>query len=656
MLVIENLRKIPQLAKLTTEQLIELAQVVKPQTIYESQHIVHQGDLGNRLVILVSGVINLRETDSMGTERSVGVLDYSNLGDEVGCIGEQMFTTQEPFAFTALAIRDCEVLILEREQFDAFVAAHPEIGPAIAFVKEAERERTRGYRWVNEGELIAAVVHKHPWMLLTSLRLMAILIVVAAALLGLLTGLRLQGLFYIPALIGLAALGSLFYAVYDWINDEYIVTNRRVVHIERRLWIEELSASIPLDKIQNVRIEKSGLGGWLNVGRLVIQSAAQEGGDVTFAFISDPESIRVLIEEQQEHVRARQEAERRERDRRRIERELREQIMPQEIEKEPPPQRAGQISLTARQVVRSWIGSWLNVEIRSGTNIVWRKHWIVLLQQAKRWLIALVGLDIILGVYALVPGFQVLPRGVHLLLGLVVLVVSLAGLWWEWEDWRNDTYSITDSQVIDAERLPLGLRETSKTALLDQVQNVQVDMPDFWGLALNYGNVMIETAGQGGQMVFRSVRNPRAVADEVFKRLQEYRDRRMEKQASLQDRVVVDALLSYHRLRLTDERLTKERDGAQTTSEPAEPAEAENKSPTEENQPTLYTSIHASDKSGGPLNAPPAAPSGNLPPASPGSPATKQTDSRYRNPYPIISPPASADPKSDVDDSEAASS
>jgi hypothetical protein len=81
--------------------------------------------------------------------------------------------------------------------------------------------------------------------------------------------------------------------------------------------------------------------------------------------------------------------------------------------------------------------------------------------------IGLIALDIGLSIYALVPGIQVLPTGVHLMVGLVLFLICLGGLVWEWADWRNDIYAITDTQIIDSEKLPLGLREkTGMTSLM----------------------------------------------------------------------------------------------------------------------------------------------------------------------------------------------
>ncbi|HEX7589303.1 MAG TPA: PH domain-containing protein, partial [Anaerolineae bacterium] len=151
--------------------------------------------------------------------------------------------------------------------------------------------------------------------------------------------------------------------------------------------------------------------------------------------------------------------------------------------------------------------------------------------------------------------------------GLAALAILLGGVLWQWEDWRNDTYAVTETTVIDSESLPLGLRSKSTIAPLDQVQNIRVDVPSTVAFFLNFGDVLIETAGQSGQMVFHSIHDPREAQEEIFRRLNDYRTRRAEKDIALQSQTVVDALLAYDRI--------KQPAAAQTGPTPPTPANGE---------------------------------------------------------------------------------
>ena len=577
----QYLQNIPQLRGLNFSLLRELAKLAKPTSYYPGQHLVAQGDLGNRLFIITAGQVNLRQADEKGDECSLAVLpmpDPANPNLQINYFGAQMLSTQEPFEYTAQSVHGCEVYVIERKDFEDFSRAHPEVQTALSFIQEEEKKRTRGYKWVNAGEAVATVIHKHWWALLPGLTRVLLFVLIALALTWGISFLRLSAFWWVPSLVWVAVVAVGGWEWYDWYNDEYIVTTRRVAHVERILLNQELRESIPIDKIQGVTIEKRGLTAWIGVGRLIIQSAGREEGSVTFEVVGKPEEVRKIIAEQQARDRARQVAEEREHNRGRIEEELRHYILPQTLPREQaapqaPPPRPGfwkWLWLTLRR----WIYMSLNKEVRQGSMIIWRKHWILLLRQMRRWLIALVVLDIALVIYWQVPGIQVLPPGVHLLVGLVLLLICLGGLVWEWIDWSNDIYAVTDTHIIDSEKLPFGLRETTITAPLDQVQDVRVEVPSLFNFIFDFGNVKIETAGRTAQMNFHSVRSPRQVADQIFKRLGEYRARRSEMEATLRDHGFVDALVSYHRLVKEEERLLKEQGAAPAQPPTAPPSDA----------------------------------------------------------------------------------
>ncbi len=580
---LEHFQTIPLFAKMTDEQRYRLAAMVKKQQYHAGQIVVWQGELANRFIIVHAGAVNLRRTETSGMEKSLGTIPPLQItGHNItpkNFFGEQMFTSQEPYDFTAVAIMETQVFFITRAEFDQFAQAHPYVVSAMTFIADAERQRTRGQPWVDAGEAVALIARKHWWALLPSLIPVAIAVLVVGALTFALTNWHLDNFFAAIPVAWFVVLLFLLFQLYDWQNDEYIVTNRRVAHVERVLLTQhELRESIPIEKVQNVSIVKSGLPGMLGVSSLTVQSGGSSEGKVTFAYVANAADIRKAISVQQDRVRARDAAEERERVRGAIEKELREYMLPQIASRE---RAAAQLAAlkskpgpkTARQKIRALVDTWLGEEIERAGAVTWRKHWIVLLQQEARWAAAIGALTALLVAYNFVPSMQALPYGSFLLGGIVALLICLGGIWWEWEDWRNDTYAITDSQIVDTERLPFGWKEKSNTAPLDQVQDVRVDVPGPLAFFFDYGDVMIETAGKTGQMIFRSVRYPRLVADHVFKKLEEYRARKVEKDSSVRNRVVIDALVGYHRLQKEEERLLQQHLAAQGASTaPAAPA------------------------------------------------------------------------------------
>ena len=117
-------------------------------------------------------------------------------------------------------------------------------------------------------------------------------------------------------------------------------------------------------------------------------------------------------------------------------------------------------------------------------------------------------------------------------LGMFLAMGASFWLTWQYEDWRNDLYILTPTQVIDIERTPFLFRESRRQAGLENIQDIRYEIPGFWATMLNMGNVVIQTAGQG-QFTFDAVYDPSAVQREIFLRIEDYRQRkRMRSDAS----------------------------------------------------------------------------------------------------------------------------
>lgn len=554
---LEHLQQIQLFEKLPAQHLAALAGIAKREHFNPGERLVVQGDLGNRFLIVDSGLVNLRHTDKYGIERSVGVVptppSQNSTEPPKRYFGDQMFTTQEPFEFHADAVRPTDVFVITREDFDALVEQRPGIPHMLGFIRTAEKKRTHGYEWVAEGEMVAIVERKHWWALLPGLVPVAILIVIALAILFVLRFILVLEMLQSVAL-GAAVLILLVsaYQIYDWINDEYIVTNQRVAHVERVVFKLELRESVPIEKVLGVTLELKFPAAYFGCSSVIVQTAGREEGNVTFEFVGRGEKIRKIIQDEQTRVQERQIAEERYRFRQSIRQELRHYLMPDAVAAERAAQEALTTapqplhSKTTRHLIKGWIASLLNLEIKEAGRTTWRKHWIVLWRQTRKWLLGLVVLDVIAAFIATNHAFQ-FPG--YWLGGLVALLILLGLLLWEWEDWRNDIYAVTDSQVIDTEARPFGFGSKSTTAPLDQVQDIRVEVPGTLAFLLNFGDVKIETAGQSGQMVFYSIHNPRNAQEEIFRRLEAFRTRRAERETSVRSRTVIDALLAYDRLK-----------------------------------------------------------------------------------------------------------
>ncbi len=165
---------------------------------------------------------------------------------------------------------------------------------------------------------------KHPIFLLTRM-LIPLLIAMVAMPLAVLAhfdwplALTQWGAYYPFGMLALAlfAFGWLAWEINDWGNDLYIVTNDRIIDIERRpLFLHSERREASLGVIQNVRFEiPNPWASLFNYGCVLVQTAGR--GDFTFDHVGNPAEVQAEIFRRIEAYRERhrqQEAERRRRE------------------------------------------------------------------------------------------------------------------------------------------------------------------------------------------------------------------------------------------------------------------------------------------------------------------------------------------------------
>lgn len=174
-----------------------------------------------------------------------------------------------------------------------------------------------------------------------------------------------------------------------------------------------------------------------------------------------------------------------------------------------------------RRLLGSTVGEMFWIEKRTDGQVIWRKHWLKLLQVI--WLPALLTLAAVALLILALPAALAAPP---LLVLLVLLALAPLGwLWWNWKNWGNDLYIVTGDRIVDTERLPLGFRSSRTETTFDKVQNVNFVIPGLMANLFNYGTVTIFTAGVEGKLDFEWVQDPARVQREIFQRLGAYEQR-----------------------------------------------------------------------------------------------------------------------------------
>ncbi|MCA9960035.1 MAG: PH domain-containing protein, partial [Anaerolineales bacterium] len=316
----------------------------------------------------------------------------------------------------------------------------------------------------------------------------------------------------------------------DWQNDYFVITNKHLVHREFDLRRFRTNlVKIPIDQIQSVEIDKpSFISNLFNFGTARVTTAAQgAAGVIRFDNIDDPSLVRDTLNRLSQRVKAMDAG--------------REQAMMREsLEKhfavQQPLQTVAEESAGGAQPAPPPLSFWESLRrayrwrVEIGGVITYRKHFFVLLGAIAWPVFAFV---LILLVYFLLT--RVLAFSGPILGGLLALaiLVDLGWFVWRFEDWRNDTFQVTDRLVIDIDRRPFGFGESRKQASLSNIQNVTADRPGLLQTIFNFGNVHVETAGAKSDITFENVASPSRIQSDIFQKLDQVRQAERVKEGAM---------------------------------------------------------------------------------------------------------------------------
>lgn len=568
---------------LSPEELAALAAICKLRRYVAGNDLLTQGEQTTHFFLVDEGHINLRHTDRGGFERPIGSKGPGEY------FGVKMFTTQEPSDYTFEAVDAALVWVIDRKAWDELVENQPTIMEHLPELRAEYARLTRGLEWLSPGEVINLTTRRHWWALVLMIRVpLAVALVftlayVISGIFGVTT--TYPQILYVYLVVIVIVLLWLGWEALNWYNDTYIVTNKRVVRINKVLFFSDSRQDLAISKIQSQRVNRGGpISVFLNIADLRITSAASEEGGVLFEQVGGVQQIQQAIDKERQYIAERTRATERERLRHQIAGEIEHYVLAQPAVPEPKAKSAAPVvkmsAAPARRGLRLPVprlprlfqrrpkmvskpvplgkrigAAWhefLGTEFRQGGTVTWRKERLVLLNQMAPAL-ALFAVIVFLTIFFVSSGvpFDLINNGVFAALA-VLMLLTLGWAAWELEDWRRDLYRLSDAEIVDIESLPFGLRYQEKKAELRNIQDVTTSRTGFINVILDFGNVDTRVAGNAAPFTFTNVKHPRLVADEITERIEALKLRGQERTNREQTRTIVDAIVAYHRLLMTE--------------------------------------------------------------------------------------------------------
>ncbi len=538
--VIETLSEVPIFSQLALEEIQFLADSFIARVYRDGEVIFDTGDSPEAMYVLYEGRValffDLADEEILMANLSGG--DY---------FGEEALLYDDPHAYRAVS---CGVTVVLALEYKRYAEIYDQITDLEAMLDVAIQSRQLASQvslpWLHEDEHVHVMTRRHPaimWSRLIPPMLVGVFVVLISVFFQ---WFWLPGRSYgwITFATGLTAclLWSIW-AYNDWQNDFFIVTNKRVVWIEKVAFIHDSRQEAPLRAIMSVGIHRSRLGTLLGFGDVVVTTYV---GTIRLREIAYAEETASMIES---YWRRLQSVNRRE-EARIMSRKLQELLnLSADAEDVVEVETARQASLEAELELKepgffTWLFSdFIRLRYEHDGAITYRKHWFVLIR----------GLFLPLLLTALMVAAAILRLGGRLAflpitetLALIVVFLFVIFLWmlYVYADWRNDVFMVTQDQVIDLDRKPLG-KIQRRSAPLENVLSIEYERLGFWGFLFNFGTVYIIVGNT--RLSFDHVYDPSKVQEDIFYRMGERLDKVKQFEIDAERERFSEWIAAYHR-------------------------------------------------------------------------------------------------------------
>jgi hypothetical protein len=145
--------------------------------------------------------------------------------------------------------------------------------------------------------------------------------------------------------------------------------------------------------------------------------------------------------------------------------------------------------------------------------MVVRQHWVVPGMKIAFWLLLLAAIFIIDGL--LKANFPTLALGLTAqileIIRVLFLMLAALGLLVVWTMYYLNAQVITNERIIDVNQKSLLHHETSEFHF-DRFQDVTTEIKGLFANLFDYGNVLVQTAGEEDNFIFNHVAEPHRIA------------------------------------------------------------------------------------------------------------------------------------------------
>lgn len=516
---------------LTAEEMQHVADSVELFSVNRGEPVCLQGAQNDALWLVYSGRLyqsaEIHEVDTF-----LGTLETGSYWGQDCLEGGRL-------NFDVHVLKPAVLVRISADKLAGLVDQYPLLRTTLQVLNHSEKMVSKIHAdWLQPGEEVFFAGRKHPLFLfvklfvplgLAGLVFFLMLVFIESILAS--GWLLALSLLLILFLLGWAAWGAL-----DWTNDFSIVTNMRVIWLERVALLYDSRHEAPLSTLQSVDVQTTQAGRIFGYGNIFVRTIS---GPLVLPDVENPEDVAELIYQQWQVSKAAN----RKGEIAKMEETLRSRLRNPRTPADRQPGSDDTLNAEVKPgVLQELFADFFKVRYEAGGVVTYRKHWYILLK--KTWKAGL-ALAVVLTLWfsRLADLYTFIPMAETLL----VLTFAFLGVlgWWAYSyaDWRNDAYQITPDQIIDIERKPLG-KEVKKVAQLENILSIEYKRIGLMGLFLNFGTV---TAMAGTTPFdFEYVYNPSQVQHDLFTRMALREQKKKTDRINEERERVGDWIATYH--------------------------------------------------------------------------------------------------------------
>ena len=481
--------------------------------------IIKRGDKPDGFYMIYKGKAKVTAPGPENKDKQLAML-YP--GDYFG--EEALFENRNRVA-NVIASEPCTLLFISRDGFNSLLAQYEKLKPNFQVsIKSRKLARSTNFKWLGKNEVIYFIARRHKIRLYQALVGPVFFMLIPIALFG--AGIISQAT--TPYALGVIALiGGLGWGLWqliDWSNDYYIVTNQRVIWLEKVVFLYDSREEAPLGTILSVGVESDTLGRVLNYGNVIVRTFV---GKLEFDHVDHPVQAADMIREYWERTKAITN-----RSQKDVMKDTIKQKLGIPLEKRPQVELTPVVPLDEEKAAKTplWmlaLQKLFQLRIEEGGKVIYHKHWVILVMQAWKPIAILLAqfAFIIWRIYSLAVSpelslIRVNAAGTYspdtLVVTALILLLPVSGwLWYEYEDWKNDIFMVSADEIFDIDRKPFG-KEERRSAQIENILSTSYSRDGIIPIVFNYGTVKISVGGT--QMGFEDVMDPASVQADINRR------------------------------------------------------------------------------------------------------------------------------------------